>query len=349
MKKEKAQWMLKITEYADKLLEGLETVNYIEKVVSQQRNWIGKSEGAIVNFKMQGCHDSINVFTTRPDTLFGSTYLVLAPEHPLIDKYKDKISNKDEVFNYINESVKKSDIDRTSTATEKNGVELKGLTAINPVNQKVLPIWISDYVLSHYGTGSIMAVPGHDDRDYAFAKKYSLDIISIIDGCDISEKAYTDKDSGILVNSDFLNGLNPRQAISRMTSWLEQNNVGKKAIYFKLRDWVFSRQRYWGEPIPVVNCNICGWVTIPESELPLQLPELDSFIPPKDGSSPLAKVSAWVNTHCSKCGKPAVRETDTMPQWAGSSWYYLRYIDPHNYKVLVDKEKEKILDACRLV
>ncbi len=335
--KNKSQWMLKITDYADKLLEGLNTVDYIDRVKTQQRNWIGKSYGAEVWFNTTN-GDKFQVFTTRCDTLFGATYCVLSPEHPLIDKWKNDINNIDEVEEYKAQAARKSDFERTELAKDKTGVKLDGVSAINPVTGKEIPIFISDYVLISYGTGAIMAVPAHDERDYDFAKKFSLPIIEVVSGGDISEKAYTDCDKGIMVNSGFLNGLSVEEAKKKMIEYLTENNIGKQKVNFKLRDWVFSRQRYWGEPIPMVYCDTCGWVPLPESELPLELPNVESYEPTDNGESPLAKMTDWVNTTCPHCGKPAKRETDTMPQWAGSSWYFLRYCDPHNDKELASKE-----------
>jgi len=338
VRKVKNQWMLKITEYADRLIDDLETVDYIERVKIQQINWIGRSEGADIDFKIAGKEDKLRVFTTRPDTLFGSTYMVIAPEHPLIEKYKDEIENLDEIREYQSEVSKKSDFERTELSKEKTGVEIKGLKAINPANGKEIPIWISDYVLMTYGTGAIMAVPGHDTRDWEFAKKFNLPIIEVIKGGDIEKEAYTDIEEGIVVNSDFINGMTPKEAKEYMINWLEEKGLGQRRINFKLRDWVFSRQRYWGEPIPLVHCDKCGWVPVPESELPVLLPDVENYEPTDTGESPLANIREWVETTCPKCGGPAERETDTMPQWAGSSWYFLRYIDPHNDKELASKE-----------
>lgn len=335
--KNKSQWMLKITEYADKLLEGLNEVDYIDRVKTQQRNWIGKSYGAEVTFKTSN-NDSFVVFTTRCDTLFGATYCVLSPEHPLIEKWKNDIKNYDEVEAYKEAASKKSDFERTELQKDKTGVKLDGVCAINPVNNKEIPIFISDYVLISYGTGAIMAVPAHDDRDYDFAKKFMLPIIEVVSGGDVSKCAFTDCETGTMVNSGFLNGLSVDDAKKKMVEYLTDNNLGKQKVNFKLRDWVFSRQRYWGEPIPMVYCDTCGWVPLPESELPLVLPDVKSYEPTDNGESPLAKMTDWVNTTCPHCGKPAKRETDTMPQWAGSSWYFLRYCDPHNNKELASKE-----------
>ncbi len=338
VRKQKTQWMLKITEYAQRLLDDLDEVDFIEKVKTQQRNWIGRSEGAEVNFKFT-TGDEVTVYTTRPDTLFGATYMVLSPEHPFVKDNMSLFENKDEIKTYIEKSAKKSDFERTELAKEKSGAELKGVKAINPVNGKEIPIWISDYVLMSYGTGAIMAVPAHDERDWDFAKKFNLPIIKVVDcDFDVNEKPFTDVSQGIMVNSEFLNGLSCKDAIKAMTENLENKGIGHKKVNFKLRDWVFSRQRYWGEPIPLVHCDECGWVPVPDEELPLMLPEVESYEVTDDGESPLAKMTDWVNTTCPKCGKKAVRETDTMPQWAGSSWYYLRYTDPNNKDELSSKK-----------
>lgn len=339
VRKVKNQWMLKITEYADRLIDDLETVDYLDRIKAQQINWIGRSEGMEVDFQIANKEDALRVFTTRPDTLFGATYMVIAAEHPLIEKYKDEIKNMDEIKKYQEIVTKKSDFERTELNKEKTGVEIQGLRAINPVTGKEIPIWISDYVLMSYGTGAIMAVPAHDSRDWEFAKKFGLPIVEVVKGGDIEKEAYTNTDTGTLINSDFLNGLEVNEAIGKISNWLEDKKLGKKKVNYKLRDWVFSRQRYWGEPIPLVYCEDCGWVPIPEEELPLMLPELEDYEPSHNGESPLANLEDWVNTTCPKCGKPAKRETDTMPQWAGSSWYYLRYIDPHNNKELANKEE----------
>ena len=395
VKKTKKQWLLKITKYADRLEKDLAGLDYIERVKIQQKNWIGRSEGALVRFQVKsenvipsgvaseiegslkvkkerdsstllrsGRNDNfiITVFTTRPDTLFGATYMVLAPEHELAQKLKDKITNFSEVEKYISDTAKKSDLERTELSKEKTGVELKGIRAINPVNNQAIPIWLSDYVLVSYGTGAIMAVPAHDERDYEFAKKFGLEIIEVIKGGDISQAAYADINEGQLVNSDFLNGLNSKEAVVKMTDWLKENNLGEKAVNYKLRDWVFSRQRYWGEPIPLIFCENCaeknkktrkqenkeenegellnpGWVA--DEDLPLELPEIKEFQTSEDGQSPLAKLESWVNVKCPQCGGPAKRETDTMPQWAGSSWYFLRYVDPHNDQELASQENLK--------
>lgn len=338
VRKVKKQWMLKITDYAEKLLEDLDKVDFIDRVKTQQRNWIGRSEGADVDFKLLGIDETLTVYTTRPDTLFGATYMVISPEHPLIEKHKDKLTNYKAVCEYREASSRKSDFERTELAKEKTGVPLKGITAINPVNNKEIPIWISDYVLMSYGTGAIMAVPAHDERDWDFAKKFSLPIIEVVAGGNVEEAAFTDVATGKLVNSDFLNGMEVTDAKTSIIKWLEEKKIGKKKINYKLRDWVFSRQRYWGEPIPLVYCEKCGWVPIPEDQLPLRLPEVEDYIPTDNGESPLAKLTDWVETTCPKCGGKATRETDTMPQWAGSSWYFLRYLDPHNDKEFASKE-----------
>ena len=341
VRKVKSQWMLRITEYAEKLIEGLDTVDFIEKVKIQQRNWIGRSTGAEVDFNIKGTDDHIRVYTTRPDTLFGATYMVISPEHKLIEKYKDRIQNYDAVSEYRAQAAKKSEFERTELAKEKTGAPLLGLTAINPVNNKEIPIWTSDYVLSSYGTGAIMAVPAHDDRDYEFAKKFGIDIIEVVSGGDISAKAFTDIETGTMVNSGFLNGLSVKEAKESIIRYLEEQGIGKAKVNYKLRDWVFSRQRYWGEPIPVVNCEKCGFVALPESDLPLILPEIDNYVQTDSGESPLVNLPEWVNTTCPHCGGPARRETDTMPQWAGSSWYFIRYTDPHNPDVLASWDKMK--------
>ena len=338
VRKVKSQWMLKITEYAEKLIEDLELVDYIDKVKVSQKNWIGRSVGAEVDFKLSGKVDTLTVFTTRPDTLFGATYMVISPEHPYVDKYKDEIKNFDAILEYRDFASKKSDFERTELVKEKTGVVLEGLTAINPANGKEIPIWISDYVLMTYGTGAIMAVPAHDERDWDFAKKFNLPIVEVVGGGSVEEAAYTNTDTGIMVNSDFLNGLEVADAKTKMIAWLEEKGIGKKKVNYKLRDWVFSRQRYWGEPIPLVHCDKCGYVAIPESELPLMLPEVDSYQPTDNGESPLATMTDWVETTCPCCGGKAQRETDTMPQWAGSSWYFLRYIDPMNDEAFASKE-----------
>ncbi|MDD4067214.1 MAG: leucine--tRNA ligase, partial [Clostridia bacterium] len=346
VQKVKSQWMLKITEYAQRLIDDLDDVDYIEKIKIQQKNWIGRSEGAEVKFKLTPIEEELIVYTTRPDTLFGATYMVISPEHPFIEKYKDKIENIDDVKKYQTDSSKKSDFERTELVKDKTGVELKGIRAINPINNKEIPIWISDYVLMTYGTGAIMAVPAHDDRDWAFAKEFDLPIIEVIKPTnglvsDISKAAFTDVDDGEMVNSGFLTGLTVKDAIAKIRDYVEENNIGTKKVNYKLRDWVFSRQRYWGEPIPLVYCEKCGWVPLDEKDLPLTLPEVDNYEPTDNGESPLSKMEDWINTTCPHCGGKARRETDTMPQWAGSSWYFLRYIDPHNDDFLAGKEKLK--------
>ncbi len=342
VRKVKSQWMLKITEYADKLLEGLDSVDYVERVKVSQKNWIGRSEGAEVDFALKDKEDKLRIYTTRPDTLFGATYMVLSPEHPFLDKYKDTIKNWDEIIAYREAAAKKSDFERTELAKDKTGVNIEGFTAINPVNGKEIPVWVSDYVLMTYGTGAIMAVPAHDDRDWEFAQKFHLPLLQVVakngEEVDINEAAFTDVATGVLVNSDFLNGLEVTEAKKKIIAFLEQKGIGEKKVNFKLRDWVFSRQRYWGEPIPIVKCDKCGYVALPESELPLELPEVESYMPTDNGESPLAAMTDWVNTTCPCCGGPAQRETDTMPQWAGSSWYFLRYTDPTNTEALASKE-----------
>ncbi len=340
IRKEKSQWMLAITKYAQRLIDDLDTVDYIERVKTQQRNWIGRSTGAEVTFKTT-CGDDIVVYTTRPDTLFGATYMVLSPEHRYVKAWQDKLTNWNEVSAYVEEAAHKSDFERSELDKEKTGVRLEGVRAINPVNGKEIPIFISDYVLVTYGTGAIMAVPAHDDRDWEFARKFGCEIVEVVKGGDIEKGAFTLKDdTGIMVNSGFLDGLTVREAIPVMNKWLTEQGIGHEKVNYKLRDWVFSRQRYWGEPIPLVNCPKCGWVPLPESELPLVLPKVDSYEPTDDGESPLSKITDWVNTVCPCCGGPAKRETDTMPQWAGSSWYFLRYMDPHDDNALVSKEAE---------
>ena len=338
VRKMQSQWMLKITDYAEKLLQGLEEVDYIERVKVSQQNWIGRSEGAEVNFQLKDKEETLTVYTTRPDTLFGATYMVISPEHPLIDKYKAEISNFDEITAYREQAAKKSDFERTELAKDKTGACLQGISAINPVNGKEIPVWVSDYVLMSYGTGAIMAVPAHDERDWDFAKKFGLPIIEVVAGGDVQNAAYTDVQTGTLCNSDFLNGLEVKDAKAAIINWLEEKQIGHKKVNYKLRDWVFSRQRYWGEPIPVVKCPCCGYVPLDESELPLRLPEVDSYMPTDTGESPLAAMRDWVEVPCPKCGAPAERETDTMPQWAGSSWYFLRYIDPDNSEAFASKE-----------
>ena len=326
----KSQWMLKITAYAQKLLDGLDDVDFIEKVKVQQRNWIGRSEGAEVDFRIKDSDMKLRVYTTRPDTLFGATYMVVAPEHAAVDALRERITNWDEVVAYREAAARKSDFERTELAKDKTGVELKGIKAIDPVNSREIPVFISDYVLATYGTGAIMAVPAHDERDWDFAKKFGLPIIEVVAGGeDVQKAAYTDVADGVLVNSGFLNGLSVAQAKKTIIDWLVENGVGERKVNFKLRDWVFSRQRYWGEPIPLVYCEKCGWVPVPEDQLPVLLPDVDNYEPTDSGESPLSKIDSWVNTACPCCGGPAKRETDTMPQWAGSSWYFLRYADPH--------------------
>ena len=339
VQKNKSQWMLKITDYAQRLIDDLDDLNYIEKVKIQQKNWIGRSEGAEVDFTIAGGEDKITVYTTRPDTLFGATYMVLSPEHPYLEKYKGQIKNYEEAAAYRAEAAHKSEFERTELVKEKTGVMLDGLSAVNPVNGKEIPIWISDYVLMSYGTGAIMAVPAHDSRDWEFAKKFDMPIIEVVAGGeDVQKEAYTTTSSGKMVNSGFLDGMEVKSAISAMIAYLEEKGIGKKKVNYKLRDWVFSRQRYWGEPIPLVWCDKCGWVPLDEHDLPLTLPEIDNYEPTDNGESPLAKMEDWVNTTCPKCGAPAKRETDTMPQWAGSSWYFLRYLDPDNSEALASKE-----------
>ena len=335
--KVKSQWMLKITAYAQRLIDDLSDVNYLERVKTSQINWIGRSTGAEVEFDTTG-GDKLKIYTTRPDTLFGATYMVMSPEHPYIEKWADRIGNMEEVRTYQEVSARKSDFERTEMAKDKTGVRLAGVAAINPVNGKEIPIFISDYVLMSYGTGAIMAVPGHDTRDWEFAKKFGLPIIEVVKGGDVEKEAFTDCATGILVNSGFLDGMTVEEAKKAIIKWLEEQNKGETKVNYKLRDWVFSRQRYWGEPIPLVNCPKCGWVAIPEEELPLRLPEVESYEPTDNGESPLAKLTDWVKTTCPCCGGPAERETDTMPQWAGSSWYFLRYCDPHNANALAAKE-----------
>ena len=341
IRKEKSQWMLKITAYAQRLIDDLDDLDFIERVKIQQKNWIGRSTGAEVTFKATTGEDIV-VYTTRPDTLFGATYMVLSPEHALVKQWLDagKLANADEVVAYQKVAASKSDLERTELNKEKTGVELSGVKGINPVNGKEIPIFISDYVLSTYGTGAIMAVPAHDDRDWEFAKKFGCEIIEVVAGGeDVQKAAFTAKDdTGILVNSDFLNGLTVKEAIPVITKWLEEQKIGHAQVNYKLRDWVFSRQRYWGEPIPMVLCEKCGWQPLPEDQLPLLLPEVESYEPTDDGESPISKMTDWVNTTCPCCGGPAKRETDTMPQWAGSSWYFLRYMDPHNDKALASPE-----------
>ena len=338
VRREKSQWMLKITEYAQRLIDDLDTVDFIDRVNVQQKNWIGRSTGAEVDFvTTEG--DKLTIYTTRPDTLFGATYMVMSPEHPYIDKWKAQIKNWDEIMAYREASARKSDFERTELQKDKTGVRIDGVMAVNPVNDRNIPIYVSDYVLMSYGTGAIMAVPGHDTRDWEFAKKFGCEIVEVVAGGDVEKEAFTDCDTGVLVNSGFLNGLSVEEAKVKIIDWLTETGKGHAKVNFKLRDWVFSRQRYWGEPIPLVWCDHCGeWVPLPESELPLRLPDVDSYEPTDNGESPLAKCTDWVNTTCPRCGGPARRETDTMPQWAGSSWYFLRYCDPHNDKELASKE-----------
>lgn len=339
VRKVKSQWMLKITEYADKLIQGLDTVDYVEKVKVSQKNWIGKSTGAEVDFSIKDKEDKLRIYTTRCDTLFGVTYMVVSPEHPIIDKYQKELKNWDEIVAYREQAARKSDFERAELAKDKTGVKIDGLTAINPVNGKEIPIFISDYVLMSYGTGAIMAVPAHDERDWDFAKKFDLPIIEVVaGGKNVQEEVYTDVATGTLVNSGFLDGMNVADAKKKMIEFLEEKGIGTAKTNFKLRDWVFSRQRYWGEPIPIVYCEKCGYVPIDESELPLELPEVESYMPTDNGESPIALMTDWVNTTCPCCGGPAKRETDTMPQWAGSSWYFLRYTDPTNTEALASKE-----------
>ena len=340
VQKSKDVWYLRITEYADKLLEGLDTVDYPANIRMQQENWIGRSTGAFVNFSISGTDEKLRIYTTRPDTLFGVTFMVMAPEHPLIDKYADRISNMDAVTGYRAECAKKTEFERTQLVKDKTGVCLNGLSAINPITGKEIPIYISDYVMMGYGTGAIMAVPAHDERDYDFAKKFGIDIVEVIKGGDISKEAYTG--DGEMINSGFLNGFtNKKDSIERMTEYLSEQGIGEKGVQYKMKDWAFNRQRYWGEPIPIVHCPKCGMVGVPYEELPLRLPDVENFEPGEGGESPLAKIESFVNCKCPKCGGDAKRETDTMPQWAGSSWYFLRYIDAHNDKVFADPEELK--------
>ena len=344
VQKEKSQWMLRITKYAQRLIDDLDDVNFLDKIKAQQINWIGRSEGAEVNFKISGTDDNLLIYTTRPDTIFGATYMVVAPEHSLIEKYKDRITNLDEVEEYKKKAALKSDFERAELNKEKTGVEIKGIKAVNPLTNEEIPIWISDYVLITYGTGAIMAVPAHDTRDFEFAKKFNLPIKQVIKDKNSEnesnelEEAFTDVNNGIAVNSGFLDGLESKDAINKAIEYIEEHKLGERKVNYKLRDWVFSRQRYWGEPIPMVYCEKCGWVPIPEEELPLKLPDVEDYEPGENGESPLAKHEEWINTTCPHCGGKARRETDTMPQWAGSSWYYLRYMDPHNDKALASKE-----------
>lgn len=340
VQKSKDVWYLRITEYADKLLDGLNKVDYLPNIKQQQINWIGKSRGAFVNFTLKDIPETLRIYTTRPDTLFGVTFMVIAPEHPIIDKYADKIGNMDAINAYRAECAKKTEFERTQLVKDKTGVCIDGLTAVNPVNGKEIPVYISDYVMMGYGTGAIMAVPAHDDRDYAFAKKFGIDIIEVIRGGNIEEAAYTG--DGEMVNSGFLNGLdNKKDSIARMIDYLTEKGIGEGGVQYKMKDWAFNRQRYWGEPIPIVLCPKCGMVAVPYDELPLKLPDVENFEPGSDGESPLAKIDSFVNCKCPKCGGDAKRETDTMPQWAGSSWYFLRYVDPHNDKAFADYDKLK--------
>ena len=340
VQKEKSQWMLKITEYAERLIDDLDDLDFLDKIKTQQKNWIGRSEGAEVIFKVANSEETLKVYTTRPDTLFGATYMVVAPEHEIIKKLEEKITNIEEVSEYQHKASLKSDFERSEINKEKTGVELKGIKAINPLTNSEIPIWISDYVLSSYGTGAIMAVPAHDERDYEFATKFKMPIIQVVDGegANLEKEAFTDVETGKLINSDFLNGLEVKDAKEKIIDYLEKNKIGERKVNYKLRDWVFSRQRYWGEPIPMVYCKHCGWQPIDEKDLPLVLPEVEDFEPGENGESPLAKQEEWIKTLCPKCGKEARRETDTMPQWAGSSWYFLRYMDPHNDEELASKE-----------
>ena len=345
IRKEKSQWMLKITAYAQRLIDDLEDVDFIERVKIQQRNWIGRSTGAEVTFQTN-VGDEVTVYTTRADTLFGTTYMVISPEHPMLKKWQPLIRNWDAVEAYQEEAAHKSDFERGELNKEKTGVRLEGIEVMNPVTHQALPMFVSDYVLMGYGTGIVMGVPGHDQRDWEFAKKFGLPIIEVVKGGDVTKEAFVAKDdSAIMVNSGFLNGMTVKEAIPAMKKYVVEQGFGKEKVNYKLRDWVFSRQRYWGEPIPLVNCEKCGWVALPEEQLPLVLPQVESYEPTDDGESPLSKMTDWVNTTCPCCGGPAKRETDTMPQWAGSSWYFLRYMDPHNDKALASKEA---LDYCPL-
>lgn len=338
VRKVKNQWMLKITEYADRLIDDLKDVDYLDRIKSQQINWIGRSYGAEINFAVKEVDEKITVFTTRADTIFGATYMVISVDHPLIEKYSDRIKNIDEIRSYRSEVAKKSELERTDLSKEKTGYKIDGLTAINPLTNKEIPVYVSDYVLMTYGTGAIMAVPAHDDRDYEFAKKFNIEMIPVIEGSDIENCAFTETNEGNLINSGFLNGLTVDEAKEKMYEYIEEKEIGHKKTNYKLRDWVFSRQRYWGEPIPLVYCEHCGWVPLDEKDLPLVLPKVDNYEPTDNGESPLSKIDDFVHTKCPKCGRDAVRETDTMPQWAGSSWYYLRYTDPHNDEAIASKE-----------
>ena len=338
IRKEKSQWMLAITKYAQRLIDDLDQVDYIERVKIQQKNWIGRSTGAEVDFKAT-TGETLTVYTTRADTLFGVSYMVISPEHPFLENWKDKVENWDEIEAYRQEAARKSDFERTEMAKDKTGVRIQGIHAIHPITGAAVPLFVSDYVLMGYGTGIVMGVPGHDQRDWDFAKKFGLPIVEVVAGGDVTKEAFVAKDdSAVMVNSDFLNGMTVKEAIPFMKDWVEEKGIGRKKVNYKLRDWVFSRQRYWGEPIPLVHCDQCGWVPVPEDQLPLRLPEVESYEPTDNGESPLAKCTDWINTTCPCCGGPAQRETDTMPQWAGSSWYFLRYMDPHNDKALASKE-----------
>ncbi len=347
VQKEKEVWMIKITDYADKLLEGLNEVDFPDRVRTEQENWIGKSYGADIDFKINETDDILTVYTTRPDTIFGVTYMAIAPEHPLLEKLKDKIENYEEILKYKEAAKKKSEFERVELAKDKTGVKVKGITVKNPVNGKEVPLFVTDYVMIGYGTGALMAVPAHDTRDFDFAKKFGIDVIQVVSSkkenerIDLSKEPFVQTESGVIINSEFLNGLNVKEAKEKIINYLEENKIGRKKTNYHMKDWAFARQRYWGEPVPIVKCEHCGLVPLNEEDLPLKLPEVDNFIPGEDGESPLAKVDSWVNTTCPKCGKPAKRETDTMPQWAGSSWYFLRYIDPKNNNELADKEKMK--------
>ena len=341
IQKEKDVWFLKITQYAEKLLSGLKDLDTLPRIKTEQENWIGKSTGAHVNFKVKDTDETLKVYTTRPDTLFGATFMVIAPEHPILERQSRRINNIEQVRVYQEEAKKKTEFERVELAKDKTGVRLNGLTAINPLNGKEIPIFVADYVMIGYGTGAIMAVPAHDTRDYEFAQKFGCEIIEVIQGGDITKEAYTDTEQGTLVNSDFLNGMSVSKAKEEIIKYLEEKQIGHAAVNYKMKDWAFNRQRYWGEPIPIIHCDNCGMVPVPEEELPLTLPEVDKFEPGEDGESPLANIPSFVNTTCPKCGANAKRETDTMPQWAGSSWYFLRYIDPHNDKQLADFDKLK--------
>ena len=340
---EKEVWMLKITDYADKLLEGLDEVNFPPRVRLEQENWIGRSYGAEIDFKVDKKEDILTVYTTRPDTIYGVTYMAIAPEHPLLEKYKDEITNYDEILNYRKEAAKKTEFERVELAKNKTGVKVEGLNIVNPVTKKIVPLWVTDYVMMGYGTGAIMAVPAHDTRDFEFAKKFGIDMIQVVankegEKVDLDKEAYTDIEDGIIVNSEMLNGLSVKEAKTKITEYLEENHIGKSKKNYHMKDWAFARQRYWGEPVPIIKCPHCGLVPLKEEDLPLELPDIKDFVPGEDGESPLAKVDSWVNVKCPKCGMDAKRETDTMPQWAGSSWYFLRYMDPHNDNALASKE-----------